>query len=252
MNDFTIEKKIKIIRDFVSVAQPKFNGNEHAMPYIIWNLYNRVCDAVKSFILLIDNQRYYDAFIIAGNALEACAVLSYIKDNEKEDAQLENYNKYISLSSLNRLIANLEMAENLEKDIACAYASVLQIFYPQGHIIIKNSKNPKDKHEEVIKKIKFRSGENIEKIKLLKKYYKSPAIQSFIKAFSDNIKNSDDGQFNLWYTKYCNYKHGNMMAPGALAGDICQEEVTWFIDLIHILVWYLDYSKLAPFKPCDT
>ncbi len=248
MDNSEINKKIKIIRDFVPVPQPQFNGDEHAMPYVIWNLYNRVCDAMKSFIVLLDNKRYYDAFIIAGHALETCSVLSYIKDNKTKEAQLENYNKYLALSALSRLLALLEMSENLEKDVSWnAYVCVLKIFYLEGQSIVKASKNAKEKHEEVIKKINFRLGANIEKINLLRNSYKSPSIQSFITAFSNNMGNIDEGEFDLYYTKYCNYKHSNMLAPCALAGDIDLDEIDWFLNLMLGIIMYLDKSKLAPY-----
>ncbi|MFA7074912.1 MAG: DUF5677 domain-containing protein, partial [Endomicrobiaceae bacterium] len=151
MVDFTIGNKIKIIREFKPMPQPQFNGNEHEMRYIIWNLYNRVCEAVKSFVVLFDNQRYYDAFIIAGHVLETCSVLSYIKDNDTEAAKLANYNKYKAQSSGGRLKAILEMdSSNLEKDCAWnAYELVLKIFYPVGAIVIKDTKNAEEKHKEV-------------------------------------------------------------------------------------------------------
>jgi hypothetical protein len=42
----------------------------------------------------------------AGHALETCAVLSYIKDNESELKQRENYNKYLAKSAFWPIIGN--------------------------------------------------------------------------------------------------------------------------------------------------
>ena len=247
MVDFTIGNKIKIIREFKPMPQPQFNGNEHEMRYIIWNLYNRVCEAVKSFVVLFDNQRYYDAFIIAGHVLETCSVLSYIKDNDTEAAKLANYNKYKAQSSGGRLKAILEMdSSNLEKDCAWnAYELVLKIFYPVGAIVIKDTKNAEEKHKEVIEKIKLRKGVNTEKIKLLKNSYMLSNTRAYITAFSNNMGNIDDGQYFMYYTKYCNYKHSNMLSPGALAGDIDAEEIYWFIELVQNIVLYLQKSKIG-------
>lgn len=244
MTNFTINNKIKIISDFVPVPQPQFDGNENAMRYIIWNLYNRVCEAVKSFVVLLNNQRYYDAFLIVGHAIETCGVLSYVKDNGTEAAQLENYNKYLAQAAVGRLIAILEMVANLEENFAWdAYVSMLKMLYPVGATIIKGSQNAEEKHKEVIEKIKFRTGTNAEKIKLLKKFYAPPRIKDYITVLSNNMDNIDDGEFVRYYTKYCNYKHSNMLAPGALAGDIDIKEIDWFLNLALGIIIYLDKSK---------
>ncbi|AKL98136.1 DUF5677 domain-containing protein [Endomicrobium proavitum] len=246
MTNFETNDKIEIIRDFVPMPQPQFNNNEHAIRYIIWNLYNRVCEALESFLVLLDNQRYYDAFIIAGHALETCSVLSYIKDNDAEAVQLEKYNRYIAGSAVGRLIAILEMGSNLEQDSTWnAYVAVLKIFYPVGASIIKVTNDVEEKHKEVGEKIKFRIGANAEKIKLLRDSYKIPRITGYIAAFSKNMDNIDDGEFFRYYTKYCNYKHSNMLAPGALAGDIDAEEIDYFLDLVLGIILYLKKFKFT-------
>lgn len=242
----TIDDKVKIIRDFIPIAEPQFDGNEHAMRYVLWNLYIRVCDAMKSFVVLLDNQRYYDAFLIAGHALETCSVLSYINDNDTEAAQLENYNKYLARSAVGRLYAILEMEPNLERNSAWnAYVVMLKMFYPVGATIIRDNQNAEVKHKEISEKLKFRAGANVEKIKLLRNSYAPPRITEYIIAFSDNMDNVDEGQFKRYYTKYCNYKHSNMLAPGALSGDIGEEEIDWFINLVLGMIVYLKKTKFT-------
>lgn len=237
--DFTINGKIEILRNFVPVTQPQLDGNENAKPYVIWNLYNRVCEAVKSFVILLDNHRYYDAFVIAGHAFETCCMLSYTKDDNTEN----NYNRYFAGSAFKRLIALLETEANLEKEISwLAYVSVLRLFYPVGASIIKNTQSAKEKHEEVIKKINFRGNTNTEKINLLKNTYKPPYIAEYINIFLDNMGNIDDGEFNRYYKRYCDYKHSNMLAPGALAGDIDVENIDWLLNLVLGIRMYLDKS----------
>ncbi|MDD5021623.1 MAG: DUF5677 domain-containing protein [Endomicrobiaceae bacterium] len=245
MTDFTIDNKIQIIRNFVPVPKPQFEGNENATRYIIWNLYNRVCEAVKSFVILLDNQRYYDAFIIAGHALETCSILSYIKDNDTEAAKLENYNKYIAQSSVARLIAILEMDSNLEKDYARnAYEIVLQIFCSVENTVFKYTQNTEEKHKEIIEEIKSLDEISIGTIKSVKNFYKLPRIRDYITAFSKKMGNINDKEIFMYYTKYCDYKHSNMLAPGVLAGDIDAEEIDWFIELVQNIVQYLEKSKI--------
>lgn len=241
--NFTIDNKIKIIRDFKPIPQPKFEDNE-GIRYIIWNLYNRGCEATKSFVILLGNQRYYDAFIIAGHALETCSILSYIKDNDSEAAQFENYNKYMAQSAVDRLIAILEMDSNLEKDyVQNAYEIVLKIFCSAEGAVFKYSQNDEEKHKEIIDGMKSLDEINIGKIKSVKNFYKLPRVKDYIIAFSKKIGNIKDKEIFMYYTKYCNYKHSNMLAPGALAGDIDAEEIDWFIELVQNIVQYLEKLK---------
>lgn len=243
--NFIIDNKIQIIRNFVPVPKPQFDGNENATRYIIWNLYNRVCEAIKSFVILLDNHRYYDAFIIAGHALETCSVLSYIKDTDTEAAQFANYNKYLAQSAVDRLIAIIEMDSNLEKDYARnAYEIVLQIFCSVENTVFKYTQNTEEKHKEIIEKIKSLDEISIRKIKSVKKIYKLPRVKDYIIAFSKKMENINDKEIFMYYTKYCNYKHSNMLAPGVLAGDIDAEEIDWFIELVQNIVQYLQKSKI--------
>lgn len=237
MTDFTIDNKIQIIRNFMHVSNPQFDGNENPTQYIIWNLYNRVCEAVKSFVVLLDNQKYYDSFIIAGHTLETCSMLSYIKDTDTEAVKLANYNKYMAQSAVGRLIAILEIDSNLEKDYLWkAYMLMLEIFYPVGVNVIKDTQNAEEKHKEIIEKIKFRDGTNAEKIKLLKNSYKLPRITDYISIFSKNMGNIDEGEFHRYYIKYCNHKHSNMLAPYAvLSGEVDEDALNLMLGIIMYL-----------------
>lgn len=85
----TIEGKLQIIRDFSPNIKLRFEVNNDMILFTKWNLYERVCQSIKSFIVLHDNKRFYDAYIIAGHTLETCATLSYIKDTEI-DAEQKN------------------------------------------------------------------------------------------------------------------------------------------------------------------
>ncbi|MDR2292353.1 MAG: hypothetical protein LBE11_02645 [Prevotellaceae bacterium] len=247
---FGVDSKIQIIRDFLPITNPHFNGDENACGYIIWKLYNRVCEAIKSFVALLDNSRYYDAFVIAGHALENCAMLSYMKDNDTEAKQLEKYNKYLAGAAVGRLLAILDMDKsNLANEHAWnAYVAVLKIFYPVEASIIKDNKNAIEKHEAIMKVINFRGGLNTEKSETIRNSYRRPILENYITSFSKNFGNIDDGEFSRYYMKYCDLKHGNMLSPGALAGDIDDETIDCFVDLILGIVVYLDKSKLNPIK----
>jgi hypothetical protein len=125
-----------------------------------------------------------------------------------------------------------------------AYAVLLKILYPVGTSIVKNGKD----YENVIKAINLRGGTNAEKSKLLRDSFNRPDPEGYVASFSKMVGNFDDGQFARYYDKYCNYKHSNMLAPGALFGDIDEEEIDWFLNLVLGIIMYLDKSKLAPYR----
>ncbi len=210
-----IQKSLQIIKDFKSLKIPAFaDGNQDPFDYMICNLYHRVYEAIKSYVVLFENERYYDSFIIAGHCLETCAILSYIKDNPTSEVCRERYNKYFATSTLGRLKACLGLEDNLEKEIAWqAFVSLLKLFYPVGKYIVKEK--DKGQYEEIIKQINYRLGLNKEKIEILSNHFVSIRVSEYMKAFVKNTSYFDGEQFNKFYKKYCDVKHSNMMTPGA-------------------------------------
>jgi len=239
--------ELQVIRDFIPEPKPNFDdGNVDAYDFTVWQLYDRVCESIKSFLILLDNQRFYDAFIIAGHALETCAVLSYVKDGETEAERRENYNKYIARSSAGILLGLLETSDTLEKDPEWdVFVAQLKIFYPIGASIIKNAKNPKEKHEEVIKQINYRLGTNAEKINLITKNYSQPNIEEYMQVFMKNVDGVDEGRFTHFYIKYCSFKHSNIL--GCLEGQIFDFQIERVVTVILMLVTYLSMAKLEPY-----
>ena len=242
------EDRIRIIKGFGPLETPVFNdGNEDTFRFNVWGLYYRVCEAIKSYIVLYEADRIFDALIIAGHALETCAMLSYIKDNPSEDAKREKYNSYFAGMIFNRIFANLETSESLEDDISwICYSHLLKMFYTVGKAIVSKNKD----YEDVIKKINYRKGPNKEKMALFKKSFSPIKVSEYIEGFSNNISHIDDGMFKFFYSKYCSFKHGNMLTPGASFEPEYKYEDDlkgYSLSLICILVYYLDISKLNAF-----
>lgn len=242
------EERVRIIKGFEPLEPPVFNdGNEDTFRFNVWGLYYRVCEAIKSYIVLYETNIIFDALIIAGHALETCAMLSYIKDNSREEAKREKYNSYFAGMIFNRIFANLEISQTLEDDISwMCYSHLLKMFYTVGKTIVSKNKD----YEEVIKKINYRKGPNKEKMALFKKSFSPIKVSEYIETFSNNISNIDDGIFKFFYGKYCSFKHGNMLTPGASFEPEYKYEDDlkgYSLSLICILVYYLDTSKLNAF-----
>lgn len=120
------------------------------------------------------------------------------------------------------------------------------MFYPIGKNILNKNKDYKD----VIKQINCRKGPNKEKIGLFRKCFTPLKVSQYIKSFSNNISNIDDGQFQFFYTKYCSFKHSNMLTPGASFEPEYKYEESlkeYSLTLICELVHYLNTSKLEAF-----
>lgn len=238
--NWPVEERFKIIENFIPQERPSFeDGNEDAFRFTLWNLYTRIIDAIHSAMLLYKNGRYNDAFIIAGHALETTAILSYIKDHNTDEAQRKYYNSYMASMALGSLTANLELSKDMTNDISwLAFEAFFKIFYPIGTYILKEGKDYKD----VIKKIHCRELSNSEKIKLLNKNFKPIQIGEYIKALSDNFANKDDGQFKIYYTKYCRFKHSNMLTPGIAENNNAIFEMD---DMSYLILGILAYLKTS-------
>ena len=243
-------KDLVIIKAFVPEKIPDFVGTEPIFDFVRWNLYERITSGLKSFDILCDNKRFYDAFLVAGNVLEVCSVLSYIKDKKTEKEQLENLNKYLARSSAGQLLKILSWADDLSKDVVWnAYELGLKLFAPVGYCIIKkwkNGKTDKENHWNILDKLKYRDGSNADKKSLINSNYMCPDPQGYVRAFSKTFDRLDNGNFERMYDKYCDFKHVNIMSNGVTAETMNEEVVDWAIEIMAGIVLYLQRYGLEP------
>ena len=236
-------KDLVIIKAFVPEKIPNFVGTEPMFDFVKWNLYDRIANGLKSFGLLCDKRCFYDAFLVAGNVLETCAVLSYIKDRQTEKERLKNLNKYMARSVVGQLLKTLSWSEDLSKDIVWkTYEAELKLFAPVGDYIIKKQKNgktDKENHWDNLDKLKYRGGSNIEKRALINSNYIRPDPQGYVRAFSKTFDRLDNGRFEIMYDKYCDFKHVNIMSNGVSAETMNEEVIDWAIEIMAAIVLYL-------------
>ncbi len=238
--------ELQILRDFVPEPIPEFDGTSDAFEYTKWHLYDRVCEGINSFLILLDKKQIYDAFIIAGHVMETCAMLSYIKDGKTEEERIKNHCKYAARAFAGIMLETLKTSDDLEKNTVWdAYTAVLKLFYPVGVNIIKDTKNPKQKHEDIIKQINNRLGTNSEKIKLIEKNYERPNIEEYLRTFSENMDGVDEQRFKHFYLKYCDFKHTNVLA--CLERQIFDYQIERVVTVLVIIVTYLSMAKLEPY-----
>lgn len=243
-------RDLVIIKSFVPEKISEFVGTEPMGDFVKWNLYDRVTSGLKSFVLLCDNRRFYDAFLVAGNVLETCAVLSYIKDKQTEKERLNNLNKYLARSAAGQLIKTLSWYDDLHEDCTWnSYVAELKIFAPIGASIIKKLKNGKtdaENHKEFLDKLKYREGSNIDKKKLISSNYVKPDPQGYVRAFSKTFHKLDNGAFECMYDKYCDFKHVNIISNGVVAESMEEYVVDWAISVMAGISLYLQRYGLEP------
>ena len=239
--DWSFEDRIKIIKNFKPQLFPSFeDGNEDAYRFTVWQLYNRICEAIKSFVILFEKECIRDAFIIAGHTLETSAILSYIKDCSTPEQSKKNYNKYLASITIERIIANLDTSNNLKDPISLiVFSNLLKIFYPAGKTILKKNKD----YNNVITQINSTKTPVKEKIGILNKSFSPIKPSEYMKALSDNFDNKDDGQFRRYYTKYCGYKHSNILTPDVSFEDFKKENIDDLLYLVLGIMTYLETSK---------
>ena len=239
-----IEDRINIIKNFKSHPLPSFdNGDEGSYRFTVWQIYRRICEAIKSFTTLLEQKYFCDAFIIAGHALETSAVLSYIKDCSTTEESKDNYNKYLASVTLERIIANLDMSDNLDDEISInVFSHLLKIFYPIGKTILNKNKN----YEDIINQINSKQTTIKEKIGILNKSFSPIKPSEYMRTLSDNFDNKDDGQFRRYYRKYCAYKHSNILAPGVVFTDFQYDNLDDMLYLMLGIITYLETSKKLP------
>lgn len=242
--DWPFEERIKIIKNFKPHPFPSFeDGNEDAYRFTVWQLYGRVCEAIKAFAILLEKDCICDAFIIAGHALETSAILSYIKDCSTSEQSKENYNKYLASITIERILANLDITNNLNDPISLiVFSNLLKIFYPAGKTILKKNKD----YDNVITQINSAKTTIKEKIGILNKSFSPIKPSEYIKTLSDNFDNKDDGQFKRYYTKYCGYKHSNILTPGVSFEDFKKANINDLLYLVLGIMTYLETSKKLP------
>ena len=242
-------RKLLVVKCFKPEKMPIFYGNEPMVDFIKWNLYDIIVDGTKSFVILCEKHLFYDAFLVAGNLLETCSILSYIKDNKSEQQTQKNLDKYLARTAAGQIISNLQMEKDLSKASAwLSYETLLKLFYPVGDKIIKTSKSEsaKEKHEQIMNKLKYQAGLNTDKIQLIEKNYEHPDPAGYVRAFSKRTKNLDNDMFRFMYDKYCAFKHVNFLSLGTMKESLNEDTIMWFIDTVAIIVMYLERYQLEP------
>jgi hypothetical protein len=203
------------------------NGNVPGLNLKLLN--KRLHDAKEAFLCLHYKNMHMDAMLIAGHILEICAAIYYIKSAKDK---LLNTRIYVAKSTVQSLydLLNVDKTEQQDKLYKDTINDFLNYLEDMGHLVLKpiNKENKKEFNKQIVAKIRSENLTNIEKTKLIKKYYDKPivndSIVSFIEGMKERAKNNPNENvqkieeaMNLFYVSYCRIKHASaLLYPGHL------------------------------------
>lgn len=213
-------------------------------------LLNKLYEAKKSFLVLMDNERYIDAVLIAGHILENCATINYIISDLIKDTGRTS--KYVAKNMVQTIYSFINMLEYDVEDteINDAIVDFIDTLKTCGSAALKS----KDKtNEQVIQELEAEKS-NTKKKEILKQNYYFPIVEDFLRPFrkdlSDYYKASGiDTKFSVFYTSYCAIKHNGAVVCGFSIKDgrFCADN-TQYREFSPIVVYMcLEYIKNKTF-----
>ena len=117
--------------------------------YNVHLLLNKLSEARESYLLLMDNERYTDAVLIAGHILENCATVSYIIQDLRKDAKRTK--KYVTKNLIQTIYSFLGILEDKDSDteIIAAINDFVSILETSGdHVLKSKDKTRNIKYKE--------------------------------------------------------------------------------------------------------
>ena len=219
--------------------------------YNVHLLLNKLSEARESYLLLMDNERYTDAVLIAGHILENCATVSYIIQDLRKDAKRTK--KYVTKNLIQTIYSFLGILEDKDSDteIIAAINDFVSILETSGDHVLKS----KDKtNEQVVREFKEETS-NTKKKQILKDNYYFPIVEDYLRPFrkevSDYHKSAEiSGQIATFYNSYCSIKHsGALVCNVALKDNQYCADNTQFREFSPIVVYMcLEYLKQRTLK----
>lgn len=211
-------------------------------------LLNKMAEARKSYLLLMDNERFTDAVLIAGHLLENAAVINYISAS-LQASKTKQISKYLARETVQTLCDLFKFVGDDEVDIETQKTIdfIMDDFKNRCEIVV--SKKAEQNHEELVKTI-LAAKTNSEKLNIIKNNYEFPVVEDYLRPYRKDLSSfygfpGIDKKLVLFYSSYCKIKHcgAAMYAP-----TLCEDKVVMnknqYRDLSPIVVWMcLEYTE---------
>ncbi len=210
--------------------------------YNVHLLLNKMAESRKSYLLLMDNERFSDAVLIAGHLLENAAVINYISASLQE-ANTKQISKLQTLCDLFKFVGD----DNVDAETQETIDFIMDDFKNRCDIVV--SKKAEQSHEELVQTI-LMAMTNSEKLRIIKNNYEFPVVEDYLRPFRKDLSNfygfsGIDKKLVLFYSSYCKIKHcGAAMYAPVLCKDRVVMNKNQYRDLSPIVVWMcLEYTE---------
>lgn len=216
--------------------------------YNVHLLLNKMAESRKSYLLLMDNERFSDAVLIAGHLLENAAVINYISASLQE-ANTKQISKYLARETVQTLCDLFKFVgdDNVDAETQETIDFIMDDFKNRCDIVV--SKKAEQSHEELVQTI-LMAMTNSEKLRIIKNNYEFPVVEDYLRPFRKNLSNfygfsGIDKKLVLFYSSYCKIKHcGAAMYAPILCEDKVVMNKSQYRDLSPIVVWMcLEYTE---------
>lgn len=211
-------------------------------------LLNKMAEARKSYLLLMDNERFTDAMLIAGHLFENVAVINYISASLQE-ANTKQISKYLARETVQTLCDLFKFVgnDNVDAKTQETIDFIMDDFKNRCDIVV--SKKAEQSHEELVQTI-LMAMTNSEKLRIIKNNYEFPVVEDYLRPFRKNLSNfygfsGIDKKLVLFYSSYCKIKHcgAAMYAPVPCKDRVVMNK-NQYRDLSPIVVWMcLEYTE---------
>ena len=214
--------------------------------YNVHLLLNKMAEARKSYLLLMDNERFADAMLVAGHLLENAAVINYLSASLQE-SNTKQIRKYLARDTVQVLCDLLKLVGDDEADLETQETIdfIMDDFKSRCDIVVL--KKAKQTHEELVQVI---STTNSEKFKIIKNNYELPVVEDYLRPLRTDLSKfygvpDIDKKLVLFYSSYCKIKHcGAAMYAPILCEDKVIMNKNQYRDLSPIVVWMcLEYTE---------
>ena len=216
--------------------------------YNVHLLLNKMAESRKSYLLLMDNERFSDAVLIAGHLLENAAVINYISASLQE-ANTKQISKYLARETVQTLCDLFKFVgdDNVDAETQETIDFIMDDFKNRCDIVV--SKKAKQSHEELVQTI-LMAMTNSEKLRIIKNNYEFPVVEDYLRPFRKDLSSfygfsGIDKKLVLFYSSYCKIKHcGATMYAPVLCKDRVVMNKNQYRELSPIVVWMcLEYTE---------
>ena len=216
--------------------------------YNVHLLLNKMAEARRSYLLLMDHERFSDAVLIAGHLLENTAVINYISASLQE-ANTKQISKYLARETVQTMCDLFKFVgdDDVDKETQDTIDFIMDDFKNRCDIVV--SKKATQTHEELMQAI-LKAETNLEKLKIIKNNYEFPVVEDYLRPFRTDLSNfyefpDIDKKLVLFYSSYCKIKHcGAAMYAPTLCEDKVVMDKNQYRDLSPIIVWMcLEYTE---------